>query len=104
MEGTLKVSPEQLTATANEFSSLGSAVRNITSTMTDTVTTLSSVWEGEASTAYVAKFSGLQDDIEKMHGMIQEHVKDLNEMASRYASAETSNTSAIESLSSNVIV
>ena len=104
MEGILKVSPEQLSGTANEFSAIGATIRNLTSSMTNTVSGLSSVWEGEAATAYVAKFNGLQDDIERLNGMIQEHVKDLTEMASRYTSAESVNASDILGVGADVIV
>ena len=44
MEGILKVSPEQLTSAASEFSAYGTTVRNITSEMTSIVTSLSSAW------------------------------------------------------------
>ena len=46
MEGILKVSPEQLTSVATEFSACGTAVRNISAAMTDIVTGLSSAWAG----------------------------------------------------------
>lgn len=104
MEGILKVSPEQLTSTAAEFSSYGTSIRNITTEMTSIVTGLSSIWAGEDATAYVAKFNGLQDDIERIHAMIQEHVADLNEMAKGYSNATTGNLSEIEGLSSDVII
>lgn len=104
MEGILKVSPEQLTSAATEFSACGTTVRNITAAMTDIVTGLSSAWAGEDATAYVAKFNGLQDDIGRMHAMIQEHVTDLNEMAKIYVGATESNVTEIEALSSDVIV
>ena len=104
MEGILKVSPEQLTSAATEFSACGTAVRNISASMTDIVTGLSSAWAGEDATAYVAKFNGLQDDITRMHAMIQEHVTDLTEMDKIYSSATTSNVTDVESLSSDVIV
>lgn len=103
MEGTLKVTPEQLISTANEFSSCGSTIRSITANMTDTVNGLSSAFAGDDASAYIAKFKGLQDDIERLHGMIQEHVTDLNEMAKNFTSAVTENTSEIDSLSSDVI-
>lgn len=104
MEGILKVSPEQLTSTAAEFSSYGTSVRNITTEMTSIVTGLSSAWAGEDATAYIAKFNGLQDDIERIHAMIQEHVTDLNEMAKTYSGATAGNLTEIEGLSSDVIV
>lgn len=104
MEGILKVSPEQLTGAASEFGSYGATVRNITAEMTSIVAGLSSAWAGEDATAYIAKFNGLQDDIERLHAMIQEHVTDLTEMAKVYSSAAASNISEIEGLSSDVII
>lgn len=104
MEGILKVSPEQLTSTAQEFGSYGTSIRNITTEMTSIVTGLSSVWAGEDATAYIAKFNGLQDDIERIHAMIQEHATDLNEMAKTYSGAMTGNITEIEGLSSDVII
>lgn len=104
MEGILRVSPEQLTSTATEFSACGTTVRNITSAMTDIVSGLSSAWAGEDATAYIAKFNGLQDDIGRIHAMIQEHVTDLTEMARIYSGTTSANLTDIEGLSSDVIV
>ena len=104
MTGTLKVTPEQLVSTANEFQGIGNTIRTLTADMTNTVTGLSSIWEGEAATAYVAKFNGLQDDIERMHAMITEHVTDLTEMARVYSDAENADLDEIATLSSDVIV
>jgi len=104
MEGILKVSPEQLTSTASEFGSYGATVKNITTEMTGIVTSLSSAWAGEDATAYIAKFNGLQDDIERLHAMIQEHVTDLTEMAKIYGGATAGNVAEIEGLSSDVII
>lgn len=104
MEGILKVSPEKLTSTAAEFSTCGSTIRNITASMTDTVSSLSAAWIGEDASAYAAKFGGLQNDIEKMHALIQEHVSDLNEMARVYTNAIVGNKEEIEGLASDVLV
>lgn len=104
MEGIIKVTPEQLQNTSNEFAGKGTTVGNLTSQMTDLVVGLSSVWEGEAASAYVAKFRQLDDDIQKMIRMIQEHSTDLNEMAQAYIDAENANADAIATLSGDVIV
>ena len=104
MTGTLRVTPEQLISTAGEFQTAANEVRALTSEMTNTVTGLSGVWEGEAASAYVAKFNGLQDDIAKLISMINEHVTDLNEMARVYSEAEKSDLDEIATLSSDVIV
>ena len=47
MEGILKVTPEQLEATAGEFANKGTTVGNLTSEMTQLVEGLNSIWEGE---------------------------------------------------------
>ena len=104
MEGILKVTPEKLISTAEEFGSTGSQVRNLTQEMISMVDSLKNSWEGEAATAYSSKFHQLEDDMEKMHRMIDEHVKDLNEMAKNYQLAETGNVEAGNALAGDVIV
>lgn len=99
----INVTPEMLESTASEFANVGTQVRNLAQTMTDKVTGLGSVWQGEAATAYANKFAQLNDDIGKIHGMIQEHVTDLNEMASVYRNAEQQNETTIQGLSGDVI-
>lgn len=104
MEGTLRVTPEQLETAAGEFSSKGTTIGNLTSQMTQLIDGLSSVWQGEAATAYTQKFRQLDDDISKMIRMIQEHSKDLSEMARVYREAETINQDEIAGLAGDVIV
>ncbi|MBT9778508.1 WXG100 family type VII secretion target [Clostridium sp. MCC353] len=103
MEGILKVTPEKLTEGAANFGNSGRTVSSLTSEMMSTVKNLSTVWEGEASAAYVNKFTQLQDDIERMNRMIQEHVTDLNDMARTYQDAENANTQESGGLLGDVI-
>lgn len=103
MEGTILVTPEQLERTAGEFSSVMSQVRNLTNSMTDQVHGLCAKWQGEASAAYINKFSQLNDDIAKLAAMINEHVSDLNEMAGRYRSTEHTNEEISNSLAGDII-
>ena len=88
MEGYLKVTPEKLISTSGEFQQSGSRIRNLTREMINIVDSLRSVWEGEAASAYNTKFHQLDDDMERMHRMIEEHVKDLTEMARQYQLAD----------------
>ena len=104
MEGILKVTPEQLETAAGEFANKGTTVGNLTSEMTQLVEGLNSVWEGEAATAFTTKFRQLDDDIQKMVKMIQEHSNDLNEMARVYREAESINQDEIAALAGDVIV
>ena len=104
MNGTLKVTTSKLTSTASSFQSTGNQVKNLTTQMTTIVKSLSGqIWSGEAASAYIKKFDGMQDDISKIK-MINEHVTDLQEMAREYEAAENTNVSAANALSSDVIV
>lgn len=103
MEGYLKVTPEKLISTSGEFQQSGNRIRNLTREMINIVDSLRSVWEGEAASAYNTKFHQLDDDMERMHRMIEEHVKDLTEMARQYQLAETSNIEFGNALAGDVI-
>ena len=105
MRGTVRVSTTKLIQTANQFQGHGNQIKSITQQMTNTVNSLSRcVWTGEAANAYRNKFAALQDDINRMVKMIDEHVSDLNEMAKQYESAEQTSISLSASLSDNVII
>ncbi len=103
MEGIIKVAPQRLEAAATEFSGTASTVSTLTNEMTDIVNSLASVWTGEASAAYKAKFNGLNDDIQRMIAMVNEHSSDLIEMANTYKTAEEANASLANSLTDAVI-
>lgn len=103
MEGILKVTPDKLISTANEFSSEGNQIKTLTQGMLDTVNGLKSVWQGDAANAYNTKFNALSDDMEKMNRMINEHVQDLNEMARVYQQAENTNVEDSNALQADVI-
>lgn len=103
IEGTLRVTPEQLKSTSTEFSTAGKQITTLTAEMLSKVKAMTSAWEGEASQAYITKFTSLQDDIEKMNRMVQEHVTDLQTMAASYEAAEKANTEATSSLLGDVI-
>lgn len=104
-EGTLRVTPEKLQATASSFAGIGTTVKNLTQQMTSIATGLSGqVWSGEAATAYVNKFNGLQDDMERIYKLIKEQSDDLIAIAQEIIVAENTNTELVNSLSSDVIV
>ena len=103
MTGTIKVSPDKLLATADEFRTEGSNMNNLVSQMINMVTSMSSSWEGDASTAYITKFKSLEADLQVLNRMIQEHVTDLQEMAKLYSTAEQQNAEDASSLASGII-
>ncbi|MBQ8970457.1 MAG: WXG100 family type VII secretion target [Lachnospiraceae bacterium] len=103
MEGILKVTPEKLIQASNEFSQTGKTISSLTSEMLSIVNGLKSIWQGEAAESYSSRFASLQDDIEKINRIIQEHVSDLNEMAREYQNAENASLEASSSLMSDIV-
>jgi len=84
MTGVLRVEPEKLISTAQQFSQSASSVQGITSNMLETVQELKATYAGEAANTYYTKAQSLQESINKMIRMIQEHSTDLQTMASFY--------------------
>lgn len=80
-----------------------SQVQSLTNSMMECVRNMSNFWQGEAASAYLNKFNELQDDIQKIHTMINEHVTDLNEMAIIYQKAESKSQEISGALSGNVL-
>ena len=103
MDGIIKVDPQQLISTADEFNGTNGQIKGLTDQMNSIVDSLKPIWEGDADNTYNAKFDQLQDDMEKMHRMIQEHVTDLNEMAQQYITAENANIDTGNTLAGDVI-
>ena len=104
-QGILRVSPEKLQATASSFESTGATIQNLTQQMTSIATGLSGqIWSGEAATAYVNKFQGLQDDMDRIYKMVKEHATDLQTVAQEFTLTESANAELANSLSSDVIV
>ncbi|MDO4413731.1 MAG: WXG100 family type VII secretion target [Erysipelotrichaceae bacterium] len=104
MEGMIKVSPEVLNRTAQEFSDEGTQLNTLTNQMLEVVGSMTSTWQGEASNAFITKFKGLEPDMQRMFRMVQEHSRDLQEMAAGYARAEQENAEIAAGLSNEVII
>lgn len=103
MEGRILVTTEALRSTASEFQSAMTQIQNYTTLMVDQANGLSGKFEGEAAQAYINKFNQLQDDINKLANMVNEHVTDLNEMASVYEGKEKENITSAQALASDVM-
>ena len=93
MDGILKVTPQSLISTANSFNATGAQVKGLTQEMLQIVKAMNSIWQGEAATAYSAKFGALQDDMERIDRMI----------AQRYQQAEQKNTEESSALQDDII-
>lgn len=103
MSNPMKVDPQRLRNAACEFAGTSRQVRNATNSMTQAVNDLSgAIWSGEAATAYINKFSGLRDEIDRLDTMVEEHKEDLLKIAAEYERAETANVNNANSLNDNV--
>lgn len=98
MENTLLVAPEVLKNTASNFKSQATQVKGLHDMMLKEVSGLSNSWVGDASSAYRAKFAALSKAMDKINRMINEHVSDLNTIATEYESAEKIAKSAADEL------
>lgn len=103
MANIIKVSPDKLNQAASEISGIQSSITNITGTMTSIVQSMSTEWQGDASQTYIQKFTGLQDDMQRMSAMLNEHVNDLQQMAATYQQAESNAASISGGLADDVI-
>lgn len=104
MEGILKVTPEKLIQTSGEFSGVGTQIKNLTGEMMEQVQSMKGIWMGEAASAYGNKFHSLQNDMDRLYRMVQEHVNDLQEMAASYQKAEEGSTQQGAGLNANIVV
>lgn len=104
MANIIRVSPERLRSAAGLFSQTANSIKSTTSQMTQIVTNISGrAWSGEAASAYKSKYTGLQDDINRLVKMVNDHSQHLTSIATEYARAETENASQANSLSGDVI-
>lgn len=101
MSVTLKVTPQQLRQTAQEFQTQGQQIRNLTNQMLSIVNSLTGPWEGEAQRTYCKQFKALDGDMAQLYLKIVEHVQKLTEIAANYDTAENKNTSTAGALSTD---
>lgn len=103
MDGMIKVSPELLISTAGEFSNQGTTINTLTGEMLQLATGLASAWQRDGATAYITKFKGLENSIQLMVRMIQEHATDLEEMAKVYQESDKAAADEASGLVTDVI-
>ena len=103
IDGTVKVSFSELRNASDEFETTAGQVQTITGDMMNMVNGLNSVWQGAASDSYRNQFNKLDDDMQRMIRMIQEHATDLKDMANRYETIENANADRSNTLAGDVI-
>ena len=103
MEANLRVTPEKLKNKSQEFNASDRQVQSLTQQMLDIVGQLNGTWAGEAASAYYTKLKGMNNDMQKLHRMINEHTTDLSEIATTYQQSEQRAVQAASSLKVNTI-
>lgn len=104
MEGSLRVTPEELISAAAEFQAEGNKVHNITQAMLNIVNSLKASFQGETANAYFEKFNQLQDDMERIFVMIKEQSDDLTAIGEEFLRASNVTTEEAGSMPGDVIV
>lgn len=98
MEGTLKVSPEELAAAASELSAYVSNMNECFSQMQKTMTQSVSYWVGEAGDAHRQLYEEQVEQTREIIARYTEHVRDLHEMTGIYTEAESTVLNRVEEL------
>ena len=91
-----------LRAEADAFENHANELKSLTDTMFEIVDGTAAVWSGSAHDQFVAKFDGLQDEMQFLFQTVEEYHTDLVEIASNYEAAESDNDSITQSLTSDV--
>ena len=104
MDAMLKVTPEKLTETAQEFSSTESNIRTLSEEMISIVESMKPIWQGEAATGFANRFAALSDDMNRLCAMVRKHSDDLTEMANEYIQAETESENLASGLATEAVI
>ncbi|SFL17540.1 WXG100 family type VII secretion target [Lachnospiraceae bacterium KH1T2] len=99
----LKVAPERVRSTAEQFNEQANQVKNLANTISQIISAMSSIWQGEAASAYTNKIKSMNENLTVICTKITKHGTHLQEIAAEYQSAERANTEASSALSSSLI-
>jgi len=100
----LRVTPEVLYQKSGEAGRQLSAMRESFRSMQDMVRASAYYWQGEAGELHRASYEQRAKEAEDIFKRLQEHVDELQVMASGYEKMEKKVQAKIEPLSENVIV
>lgn len=98
MIGTLKVTPEEMQAAANELVTYVNEMSACFDTMKNTMSASANYWTGEAANAHRLLYTEQIPKTEEFIARCNEHIRDLNTMAGVYSQAETDATRTAEEL------
>ena len=93
MESTITVTPAELKNKASELKQFNSNLKTQIEELRSQEGALVGKWEGDAKTAFDAAFKNDMIQMDNFYNAIERYVAALQEIASRYETAENTNTS-----------
>ncbi|MGI6216401.1 MAG: WXG100 family type VII secretion target [Coriobacteriales bacterium] len=94
MAGQIRVTPEQMRSRASEYRTEASNVGDVISRMDTLLNELQAEWEGEASSAYAARFDELRPGFVKAQDLINEIAQSLDSTAAALEETDANVASA----------
>ena len=99
----IKVSPDMLLSAASEVQSKTNNMRQSFEAMRTHIQKTKGYWRGEAGDHHRNLYEKQQSEIDSIISLLSERVRELEQMASNYATGEQKATSTAQQLATNVI-
>lgn len=98
MADVLKVTPEELQATANQFKSYQANLQTAYLTMSDAVRSLDTSWNGDASEQFKAQFDAMYKNLSQTEQKMADAIDELLKAHDIYEEAESAIKSQVSAL------
>ena len=98
MADVLKVTPEELQATANQFKSFQQNMQTAYLTMSDAVRSLDTTWNGDASEQFKAQFDGMYKNLSQTEQKMGDAIDELLKAHDIYQEAENAIKGQVDAL------
>ena len=98
MADVLKVTPEELQSTANQFKNYQNELKIAYLTMSNSVRTLDGTWNGEASEQFKSQFESMYKNLEQTEQKMTDAIDELLKAHDIYQEAENAIKGQVDSL------
>ena len=98
MADVLKVTPEELQATANQFKSYQGNLQTAYLTMSDAVRSLDTTWNGDASEQFKAQFDSMYNNLKQTEDKMADAIDELMKAFDIYNEAESNIKAQVDTL------
>ena len=98
MADVLKVTPEELQSTANQFKNYQNELKIAYLTMSNSVRTLDGTWNGEASEQFKSQFESMYKNLEQTEQKMTDAIDELLKAHDIYQEAENAIKGQVDAL------